>query len=187
MGYKFRIVITIIIGFTLLGCVKKQSRIVKPSPDKALIEAMEIAKYNDLQLCKITDSFYITKLNVNPSSHPEYNDNLRHFKILQSVISARGLNCYKIKDEAKAKQSAPLNTREKEMRVSSVCQIHARRSQFADPNVLLEMCVMGYRSTQEKCTSNITKFNNEAQKMAGNTRAEYIEIGSAFRMGCNLK
>lgn len=41
------------------------------------------------------------------------------------------------------------------------------------------------QSSLAKRTSDLSKFNDEAQKLTGATRAEYIEISNGFRMGCN--
>ncbi len=62
-----------------------------------------------------------------------------------------------------------------------------QRSQFADPSVIVNMCQRGYQATPSKCSSDQIKFNSEVQKLTGAARAEYIEIGNAFRAGCNLK
>ncbi|MEY1522740.1 hypothetical protein [Providencia huaxiensis] len=174
------------IGITLLGCVKNKSEVInKESPSKSN-ESIEITKYNDLQICQVTDAFFMKKINVNPSSYPTYNDDLRYFKLLKNEISRRNINCYKIKDEAISKQALPLSSRQKAMRASAVCRNYAQRSRFTEPTVLFEMCVMGYKSTKEQCTKNISKFNRENEKLTGGTRAEYTEIGNAFRMGCNM-
>ena len=86
MRCEIRKVILMAIGITLLGCVKNKSEVInKESPSKSN-ESIEITKYNDLQICQVTDAFFMKKINVNPSSYPTYNDDLRYFKLLKNEI-----------------------------------------------------------------------------------------------------
>lgn len=179
-----KIAIALMAGLMLAGCVSDA-----PAPEERdkseIIEAEEIAQYSNLQLCREADSLQ-QSLNVNPASHPEYNRNWHRSKALQRAIATRKVNCYKLKSE-KDKLTHPLSPRQKLARVSFVCHYYAQNSQFADPNVLLAMCAQGYQSTPEKCTRDAVIFDKESQKLTGVARAEFIEIGVAFSMGCNQK
>ena len=164
----------------LVGCASNEttvSQLYRPTNGDR-----EIAKFSDLQLCQAADSLQ-PSLNVNPASHPEYKENLRRSKALQGAIAARNINCYKLK--ATYVNPKPLSPRQKRERASIVCSNNAQRSQFADPSVILEMCAKGYQSTSEQCSRDITRFDGEAQKLSGTAKAEYVEIGNAFRIGCN--
>lgn len=44
----------------------------------------------------------------------------------------------------------------------------------------------GSQATPAKCSTDKARFNSEANTLKGEARAEYIEIGNAFRVGCNL-
>lgn len=176
-------VLSLTAGLILIGCTNNNPPQTKP--DKAVIEAAEMTRYSNLQLCQAADAL-VPSLNVNPASHPEFNENLRRSKVLQAEISSRNVNCYKLKAE-NSKPTTPLTSRQKQARASAVCRDNAYRSQFADPSVLLEMCTKGFQSPQKSCTKNTASFNLEAQKLTGVARAEYIEISNAFRMGCNMK
>ncbi|WP_370621709.1 hypothetical protein NMD10_27710 (plasmid) [Citrobacter portucalensis] len=176
------IVLALAAGLLLAGCVQTAPQI--PQPDKAAIEAAEIAKYSDVQLCQAADALQ-PSLNVNPASHPEYNENLRRSKALDAATRARNLNCYKLKN-ATVKPTQPLTARQKQARASATCAGYAQRAQFADPSVLQAMCMKGSQATPAKCSTDKARFNSEASTLKGAARAEYIEIGNAFRVGCNL-
>ncbi|ECX5877038.1 hypothetical protein H0K60_004499 [Salmonella enterica] len=169
-------------GLLLNGCV--QTAPLSPQPDKTAIEAAEIAKYSDVQLCQAADVLQ-PSLNVNPASHPEYNENLRRSKALDAAARARNLNCYKLKN-ATVKPTQQLTARQKQARASATCAGHAQRAQFADPTVLQAMCIKGFLATPAKCSTDKGHFNSEANKLKGAARVEYIEIGNAFHVGCNL-
>ena len=169
-------------GLLLAGCVQTAPPV--PQPDKAAIEAAEVAKYSDMQLCQAADALQ-PGLNVNPASHPEYNDNLRRAKALDAAARARNLNCYKLKN-ATVKPNQPLTASQKQARASATCAGYARRAQFAVPSVLQAMCMKGAQGTPAKCVTDKARLNIEADKLKGAARAEYIEIGNAFRVGCNL-
>ncbi|MGT6543634.1 hypothetical protein ACRW1C_24320 [Escherichia coli] len=80
----------------------------------------------------------------------------------------------------------PMTARQKQARATAVCEGYAQRTQFANPSVAYSMCLKGAQSTPEKCTRDNTHFSSEATKLTGASRAEYTEIGNAFRIGCNL-
>ncbi|HFV9214643.1 TPA: hypothetical protein ACIAHZ_004017 [Enterobacter roggenkampii] len=166
------------VGILLSGCA------TAPSAYVAQPKEPDLTKYSAAQLCSESDAIQ-PSLSVNPSSHPEYNDNLRRSKALDKEISARGLNCYKLK-EASAGTVALLSPGQAQARVSAVCSSKAQRAQFADSSVLLDMCKRGYLATSAKCSADTARFTSEAQKLTGAARAEYVEIGNAFRTGCNL-
>ncbi|AXY34746.1 hypothetical protein [Yersinia pseudotuberculosis] len=108
---------------------------------------------------------------------------------LKQRIAARDLDCSKPKTK-NTQTVAPveeLNPRQEQARVSATCSAIAQRSQFADPNVAYEMCGRGYKATSKKCSHDIAGFTEQSQQLTGAARAEYLEIGSAFRVGCNLK
>ncbi|HGG8833589.1 TPA: hypothetical protein ACJJXA_004603 [Enterobacter kobei] len=106
---------------------------------------------------------------------------------LKERISARGLDCSKPKNTQAVTTAEELSPRRVQASVSAVCDATAQRSKFADPNVVYEMCRRGYKSTLKMCSHDIAGFTEQSQKLTGSARAEYIEIGSAFRIGCNLK
>lgn len=169
-------------SLTLAGCTAPTPK--TPQSDKAAVEAAEIAGYSDVQLCQASEALQ-PSLNVNPSSHPEYNDNLRRSKALEAAERSRNLNCYKL-ENATVKPTQPLTVRQKQARASAACAGYALRAQFADPSVLQAMCMKGSQATPAKCSTDKAHFNREANTLKGAARAEYIEIGNAFRVGCNL-
>ena len=170
------------LALALAGCATPAPK--APHPDKAAIEAAEIARYSDQQLCQASDAIQ-PSLNVNPSSHPEYNDNLSRSKALEAAARSRNLSCYKLK-AANSKAIKPMTARQKQARATAVCEGYAQRTQFANPSVAYSMCLKGAQSPPEKCTRDNTHFSSEATKLTGASRAEYTEIGNAFRIGCNL-
>lgn len=106
---------------------------------------------------------------------------------LKQRIAARGLDCNKLKNTQRVAPAEELSPHQEQSRVAAACSAIAQRSQFADPNVVYEMCGRGYKATSKKCSHDITGFTEKSQQLSGTARAEYLEIGSAFRLGCNLK
>lgn len=106
---------------------------------------------------------------------------------LKQRIAARSLDCSKPKKTQMVAPAEELSPRQEQARVSATCSAIAQRSKFADPNVVYEMCVRGYKATSKKCSHDIAGFTEQSQQLTGAARAEYLEIGSAFRVGCNLK
>lgn len=181
-----KIILALTAGFALSGCVSHTPKTSRPDP--AAIEAAKLAQYTDSQLCQAEDDIE-PLLNVNPSSHPEFNENYRRAQAITKVIASRNLSCYRLKVE-KAEQATParlLSPRQKQARASAVCQAYAQRTRFADPSVIFQMCGKGFQSTSAKCKRDLASFDRESQKLRGAARAEYVEIGSAFRAGCTLK
>lgn len=181
-----KIILALTAGFALSGCVSHTPK--TSQPDQATIEAAQLVLYTDSQLCQAEDDIE-PLLNVNPSSHPEFNENYRRAQAIKKVIASRNLSCYHLKAE-KAEQALParpLSPRQKQARASAVCQAYAQRTRFADPSVAFQMCGKGFQSTPAKCKKDLASFDLESQKLRGAARAEYVEIGSAFRAGCNLK
>lgn len=171
------------VGFMLAGCVSQP--LETPLPDRTALAAAEVAKYDDLRLCK-TEYSASTELASMGPNRPEYHSKWIFHKATEQEIASRHLNCYKLRS-AIAAAAPELSTRQKQARVSAVCNAYAQRSQFADPPVIIKMCQRGYQATPSKCSSAQIKYNSEAQKFTGAARAEYIEIGNAFRAGCKLK
>nr|UGK56918.1 hypothetical protein [Escherichia coli] len=134
------------LALALAGCATPAPK--APHPDKAAIEAAEIARYSDQQLCRASDAIQ-PSLNVNPSSHPEYNDNLSRSKALEAAARSRNLSCYKLK-AANSKAIKPMTARQKQARATAVCEGYAQRTQFANPSVAYSMCLKGAQSTPEK-------------------------------------
>ncbi|EKN5109515.1 hypothetical protein [Yersinia rochesterensis] len=171
------------VGFMLAGCVSQP--LETPQPDRTALATAEVAKYDDLRLCN-TEYSAATELGGMGPNRPEYHGKWIFHKATEQEIASRHLNCYKVRSTIAA--AAPeLSTRQKQARVSAVCNAYTQRSQFADPSVIVNMCQRGYQATPSKCSSDQIKFNSEVQKLTGAARAEYIEIGNAFRAGCNLK
>lgn len=171
--------------FALLGCSNETTIMAKP--DYLEIEKNNIAKMDNMQLCRELMSVE-DGLNVNPTTHPEVRDNYRKARVLKQEVYGRGILCWKVmKEGVKPKPVSSLNPRQKRARVVSACNGYISTSRFANPDELLKMCVMGYMDSQEKCDKNIGKFNRESQKITGAFRAEYMEFGMAYRIGCNLK
>jgi len=106
---------------------------------------------------------------------------------LKQRISARGLDCSKPKKMQMVATATKLSPRQEQARASATCSTIAQRSQFADPNVVYEMCGRGYKATSKKCSHDTAEFTEQSQQLTGAARAEYLEIGRAFRVGCNLK
>ncbi|MCV5838870.1 hypothetical protein OFN62_38635, partial [Escherichia coli] len=73
-------------GFTLSGCVSHTPK--NSQPDPAAIEAAKLAQYTDSQLCQAEDNIE-PLLNLNPSSHPEFNENYRRAQAIKKVIASR--------------------------------------------------------------------------------------------------
>lgn len=181
-----KIILALTAGFTLSGCVSHTKK--NSQPDPAAIEAAKLAQYTDSQLCQAEDNIE-PLLNLNPSSHPEFNENYRRAQAIKKVIASRNLSCYHLKME-KAEQATParpLSPRQKQARASAVCQAYTQRTRFADPTVTFQMCGKGFQSTSAKCKEDLASFERESQKLRGAARAEYVEISSAFRAGCTLK
>lgn len=174
--------------FMLIGCMKNTSNETESASEinKNTTEKKEIVKYNDFKLCLETESVQ-KKLNVNPSSYPEYNENLRHSNVLNNEIIRRNINCYEIKNKSTPKKIPPLTPAQKTKSALYTCKAYVQHSLISDPKDLMKICIMGYKSTQDKCNSYFTQFINEAQKLTKFARAEYIEIAYAFRTGCNMK
>lgn len=186
MRFGIKMLAMAIVGFSLFGCAKhnfKEKKEVLPSADAMLTV---ITKYNDLKLCQVTNSFFMEKLNVNPASHPNYNNDLRYYSLLENEISVRNINCHQIKNNAKPQSVVQLSPQQKRKQVLSICKNYVQIARYANPSVLFEMCIKGHQSTKEKCVSDLTKFNAEEKKLTGIARAEYIEVGTAFRTGCNI-
>ncbi|WP_258090791.1 hypothetical protein [Serratia liquefaciens] len=81
------------------------------------------------------------------------------------------------------------NTAMLEMRINGTCNTMASGSGPASPDVLFDMCWRGardaYKGKPATCRNKIKQFDLQAQKLSGIERAEYVQIGSAYRIGCN--
>ncbi|HGP0346249.1 TPA: hypothetical protein ACLFK6_004611 [Serratia marcescens] len=81
------------------------------------------------------------------------------------------------------------NTAMLEMRINATCNAMASGSGPASQNVLFDMCWRGardaYKGKAATCRNKIKQFDTQAQKLSGISRAEYVQIGSAYRAGCN--
>ncbi|MFW7204155.1 hypothetical protein ACMGF7_24400 [Serratia sp. BNK-17] len=81
------------------------------------------------------------------------------------------------------------NTAMLEMRINGTCNTMASGNGPASPDVLFDMCWRGardaYKGKPATCHNKIKQFDLKAQKLSGIERAEYVQIGSAYRIGCN--
>lgn len=186
MGYRFKVLAMVATCFLLFGCAKNHAKAKKEIPSNEDSQRNVITKYNDLELCQVTDSFFMNKLNVNPASHPNYNNDLRYHALLENEISVRNINCYQIKNKVKPKNVEQLSPQQKRKQALLICQGYVQSTRYANPSVIFEMCIRGYKATKTRCDNDLARFNSEETKLTGAARAEYIEIGVAFRMGCNM-
>ena len=170
----------------LAGCAAPQP--IVPQPSKAELAAADAKRLADLPLCNAEHDLS-NQLGAMRADATGYNDPWVRREAMKQEIRARGLNCYKIRSDnaAPAKPAKPLSPRQKQARASAVCNATAQRTRFADPGAAYEMCVRRYKASAAKCEANQASFNTQAQGLSGAARAEYIELASSFRAGCNLK
>ena len=74
------------VAFTTLilsGC-----SVSKPVETIHLVK-LDFSKYSNLQLCQIQKKFEVEKLSVNPSSHPEYQDDYKYYQLLSKEVDSR--------------------------------------------------------------------------------------------------
>ena len=85
---------------------------------------------------------------------------------------------------AQAKNAQAVDTR-----VNGVCGAMVDALQMADPNVVFDMCWRGardaYQGSPTTCPKKIKQFEQQAEKLDGMKRGEYVQIGEAYRAGCN--
>lgn len=111
---------------------------------------------------------------------------------LNQQTAARGIECDAIKARAKTpppprKPASEITPQQKQTRAFYVCNSSANMTRFANPEVALEMCRRGYTASAAKCERDIAEFNRQVQTLTGEARAEYGELGNAFRAGCSMK
>lgn len=156
--------------------------ICRPATRKA---AAEVAKFDDLRLCNAERSAGIELCSMGPN-RPGYHDKWISHEAMKREISSRHLNCVKLSSAIVAPERNPeFNPIQKQVRASAVCRIAAQRSLFVAPDAVEAMCLRDAGASPAKCTNDLRKFNDEAQKLTGAARAEYIELSNGFRMGCN--
>jgi len=174
----------VLISFAgLVGCV---SEAPAPKPvDRFEADKIAFTQSNNLQLCQANEQLKVV-LSENPSVSSEAKDRRIRYQLLQKEIDLRHVNCYKIRAE-KAPPAKGLSPQEKKYRAALICKATAERSRYADPSALIKMCATGFHSSAQKCRNNLAKFSREMNTIPIGGRAEFIEISSAFRQGCNLR
>ena len=80
-----------------------------------------------------------------------------------------------------------MTARPKQAHATAVCEGLRQRTQFANPSVAYSMCLKGAQSRQKNAPATIrTSSAVKPLSSRAQSRAEYTEIGNAFRGGCNL-
>lgn len=162
----------------LAGCASQ------PLATSAASPVADVAQFDNLRLCKASADM-MPLMAVNPSSHPEYRDNWLKNQALDKEIARRKLNCSRVRAASVA--PVPISPRQKQIRLSAVCNDMAAHSQFANPAVVVQMCQQAARYTPARCKQDLAGFTRESRTLTGIMRAEYIEIQNAVRAGCNLR
>ncbi|EMN3008157.1 hypothetical protein ACQCNZ_17425 [Proteus mirabilis] len=120
--------IVFIVTTLLAGCASISTPVVTEKRND------NFSKYSDLQLCKTKKHYEMDELNVNPSSHPEYNENLRRYKAISNEIDNRNTQrivnyCYKLINKdlldnltPEQKEKLELTPRQKRARALATCQ-----------------------------------------------------------------
>lgn len=115
----------------LSGCV---SHVQPVQPVQQVKPVINFDKYSNLQLCKTVDYLELNKLSVNPASHPDYSDNLKHRDLIVAEIDKRNgrhiVNyCYHLKAKdlednltPEQKKALELTPRQKAMQQYYTCR-----------------------------------------------------------------
>lgn len=167
----------------LVGCVSEA-----PTPklvDKYEADKVAFTQSSDMQLCEADKKLGIT-LSENPSVSPEARNRRIKYELLHKEIDLRHINCHKIR-AINAPPVKSLSLQEKKRRAALSCRAAAERSRYSDPSAVFEMCTQGFRSSTEKCHDNFEGFSREMRNIPLSGKAEWSEISSAFRQGCNLR
>lgn len=174
----------ILVSFAgLVGCVS-EAQVPKPV-DKFEADKVAFTQSSDVQLCEADQKLDVT-LSENPSISPEAKNRRIRYELLRKEIDLRHINCHKIR-AVNAPPVKPLSPQEKKHRAALSCRAIAERSRYSDPSVVFEMCAQGFHSSTEKCRSNLEGFSREMKTIPLSGRAEWSEISTAFRQGCNLR
>lgn len=74
-------------------------------------------------------------------------------------------------------------------RINAMCNSYANMARIANPDVVYKECLYGARDAKLKngaiCEHKNQQFNAQASSLHGMDRAEFIEVGQAYRVGCN--
>ena len=167
----------------LVGCVS-EARTPKPV-DKYEADKVAFTQSSDMQLCETDKKLGVT-LSENPSISPEARNRRIRYELLRKEIELRQINCDKIR-AVTAPPVKSLSAQEKKHRAALSCRAIAERSRYSDPSAVFKMCELGFHSSTEKCRNNLEGFNREIRTIPLSGRAEWSEISSAFRQGCNLR
>lgn len=169
------------LALVLAGCASQPPAAPAASP------VADVAQFDNLRLCQASADM-MPLMAVNPSSHPEYKKNWLKNQALDKEIARRKLNCSRVRAASVAHAApVPLSPRQKQIRLSAVCNDTAARSQFANPAAIVEACQQAARHTPARCKQDLASFTRKSRTLTGIVRAEYIEIQNAVRTGCNLR